>query len=76
MIDFDVIFVLILFGVLYWCAGLQWENAQLQAAYHSQTLSGLRGDEEVAISTYHPNDSVERARVAANTMDALMWYDS
>ena len=73
MIDWDMIFVTMLFVGLWYSVIVFTENMELRAMVSAKEVMQEQPHEYP--QQYHPVDATHQATQAANTMDALMWYD-
>ncbi len=71
MIDWDMIFVTILFVGFWYSCTVYCENLELRAVVHAKEVV----QDQEYLEEYHPADATQEATQAAVTMDALMWYD-
>jgi hypothetical protein len=73
MIDWDMIFVTIILMGVWYSTVVYCENMELRAMVFAKEVA--QGEPQEYPQEYHPVDATHRATQAANTMDALMWYD-
>ena len=77
MIDWDMIFVTIILLGVWYSVVVYCENMELRAMVLAKEVAQgqTQGQTQEYPQEYHPVDATHQATQAANTMDALMWYD-